>query len=184
MKLELSQFSHIPQFLTAFVYNQAGKLEEYENSDSSFKQNFSLKSMFNKLKGVKDITVPLTSTTRLSSLDSRFQVMTLPNRMVVIKDFVEGNGIKFKKGRGFYQFTKSETVQADKEVILVNKRTGEIIYDITTCRNMIKVPYGVKGNISPRNLSIVNEWDIYIQSNSFNRKLMPNTKFLYEMDLK
>ncbi len=38
-----------------------------------------------------------------------------------IKDFVQRNSLIFKAGRGFYEFTKPETVSHKKEVVLVDK---------------------------------------------------------------
>ena len=35
------------------------------------------------------------------------------------------NGLGFKVGRGFYEFTKTETIQAGKEVVLMDKKTGD-----------------------------------------------------------
>ena len=34
-----------------------------------------------------------------------------------IRDFVEENSLVFKTGRGFYEFTKPETISAKKEVM-------------------------------------------------------------------
>src|SRR6185503_9606845 len=43
-----------------------------------------------------------------------------------IKDFVLSNNLKFKTGKGFYEFTKSETITPKKEIILMKKETGEL----------------------------------------------------------
>ena len=40
---------------------------------------------------------------------------------ISIKDFVQRNTLIFKAGRGFYEFTKPETVSHKKEVVLVDK---------------------------------------------------------------
>ena len=40
---------------------------------------------------------------------------------ISIKDFVQNNSLIFKTGRGFYEFTKPETVSHKTEVVLVDK---------------------------------------------------------------
>jgi hypothetical protein len=184
-KLDLSQFTHITQFITAVAYQEEGKLEEYENSQSEFKTNLSFRNMFNKLKGITDSpTISSSGDVKLSSLESRFQVLNVGSSPRVIKDFVEDNGATFRKGRGFYQFILTETIQENKEVLMVNKSTGEVQSDTKWCREQLGVPLGTRGRVNPRSLDVSRNYDIFIQSTSYNRKLDPNTKFLYELDYK
>ena len=51
---------------------------------------------------------------------ARFQVLDVDDRCD-IKSFVQRNGLIFKPGRGFYEFTKPEKVSDKKEVVLVDK---------------------------------------------------------------
>lgn len=198
-KLDLSQFSHINQFITAVAYHENGKLEEYENSDESFKTNTSLKRMFSKLKGLVVEDEPTKSSrssyktttdhgegdaSKTIDLDSRFQVLEVGPAPRIIKEFVEDNGATFKKGRGFYQFILTETIQENKEVLMVHKKTGETKADTVWCRNQIGLPLGTRGRVNPKTLDAAKDYDIFIQSTSYNRKLDPNTKFLYELDHK
>ena len=55
----------------------------------------------------------------------RFQVLDV-DADTSIKAFVEAQGVIFNKGRGFYEFTKSETVQDYKQIILMNKTSGDM----------------------------------------------------------
>ena len=48
------------------------------------------------------------------------QVLRIDTK-ISIKDFVQKNSLLFKTGRGFYEFTKPETVSHKKEVVLVDK---------------------------------------------------------------
>lgn len=194
-KLELSQFSHIIQFITAIMYNEVGKLEEYENSDDSFKTNYALKKMFARLKGLvveeDSRSAKLTTSSygegdesKTIDLASRFQILDVGTSHRVIKEFVEDNGATFKKGRGFYQFILTETIQENKEVLFVDKKTGEVKSDTVWCRNQLGVPLGSRGRVNPKTLECSKQYDIFIQSTSYNRKLDPNTKFLYELEHK
>lgn len=186
IKLDLSQFQHIPTYLNAVAYHQSGQLEDYEKSDPSFSTNISLKNMFRKLKGG---TGDLAAESKMELL-SKFQVMNVVDAMK-IKDFVEMMGCTFQRGKGYYQLIERtadgkanfEEVQANKEVIFVNKETGEAINDTEWCRNQLGVPYGTKGKVYPLKIpAVMDKYDIFIQSNSYTRNLDPGCKFLYELE--
>lgn len=184
IKLDLSQFSHINDYLMAISYKQIGQeaLETFEKSEARFTQNLMLKNMFNKLKGV--VNTELTSKIEnTGDLLSKFQVVNVPHSQK-IKDFVENMGLHYRAGRGFYQLINSELVQANKEVIFVDKTTGETFFDTKWCREQLGLPYGVKGKVNPHRLACASKYDIYIQSNSYTRNLDPGTKFLYELEKK
>ena len=56
---------------------------------------------------------------------SRFQVLHVEAKCS-IKEFVLENSLIFKTGRGFYEFTKPEIVSHKKEVVLVDRATGDM----------------------------------------------------------
>lgn len=182
IRLELSQFSHITDYLEAIFHKQVDKLDEFQASKPQYSTNLSFRNMFNKLRGVSDVVLEKTILEK-SELLSRFQVVPVSSA-VRIKDFVENMGLHYSAGRGFYEFVNSEIIQANKEVIFVDKETGECIFDTKWCREQMGLPYGVQGKLNPRRIPVSRKYDIFIQSNSYTRKLDPNTKFLYELDLK
>ena len=189
VKLDLSQFQHIPTYLNAVAYHQSGDLDTYEKSDPTFTTNLALKNMFNKLRGGSALIE--SETDKKIAILSRFQVMDV-TKVMKISEFVESMGCTFKRGRGFYQLIERtadgkanfELVQANKEVIFVNKETGEAIADTNWCREQLGVPFGTKGNVRPLQLpEVMDKYDVFIQSNSYTRNLDPGTKFLYELDV-
>lgn len=115
-------------------------------------------------------------------LPGRFQVMTVDENCD-IRSFVESNGITFKKGRGFYELTKHETVQQYKEVIIQDRTTGEMFNGSQVRERLGLQPQiakgGVKESLSSRDTA---EFRVFVQSTSFNRKLIAGTTFLYEVD--
>jgi hypothetical protein len=124
------------------------------------------------------------------ALLSKFQVMTV-EEVQEIRNFVESMGCTFKKGRGFYQLIErtadgkanSEIIQANKEVIFVDKETGEANDNTEWCRKKLGIPFGVKGTVRPLQIpEVMDKYEIFVQSNSFTRKLDPGTKFLYELE--
>ena len=94
-----------------------------------------------------------------------------------IKSFVESRGLKFKVGKGFYEFTKIETIGSNKEVVLMKKATGEL-FEGETARAMI----GLCSESKKYKPSDMKDYRVFIQSTSYNRKLVGGTGFLYEAE--
>lgn len=181
VKLDLTQFKNLPQYLTAITYQQDGNLEEYENSDARFKKDLMLKSMFSKLKRASGIAEEVDES-KIEML-SRFQVMNVEYDCK-IQDFVSEHGNSFKAGSGYYQLVSSEKVQSHKKIVFVNKETGEMTDDADFCREKLGI-LGEMGTVtvSPKKCKdALAEYDVFIQSTSYNRKLDAGTKFLYELE--
>lgn len=104
------------------------------------------------------------------------KVLVVPTyNTLPIAEFVEAQtGRSYVKGSAFYQLTKPETVQPDKQIVVVHQRTGDT-YGGPDARQLLGLPdYEVK--VSP---PVGNDgYDIFIQSNSVNRKLVPGTRLL------
>jgi len=180
IKLDLSQFGHITDYLLAILHKQNETLDTFQSSKPEFSTNLAFRSMFAKLKGVTDSTSAEFDSK--SEMLGKYQVVDVPFK-VKIKKFVEDMGLSYRAGRGFYELIGSEKIQANKEVIFVDKLTGETNFDTVWCRKEMGLPYGTAGTLSPRKIPAVSsKYDIYIQSNSYTRDLDPGTKFLYELD--
>jgi hypothetical protein len=107
----------------------------------------------------------------------RFQVLEI-DKDTSIKDFVLENGLTFKTGRGFYEFTKTETIQGYKEIVLMEKATGDL-FEGEKARELLGLPSGETARIRPTALE---KYAVFVQSTSANRKLIGKTRFLYEVD--
>lgn len=181
-KLDLNQFTDAVETLIAISYHRSDASLESLNSyqkelETSFKMNRNLAAVFSKLTN-KEVKIDSDKSGLIPVPPYRFQMLNVDYPRD-IRSFVEGTGATFRKGRGFYQFTKSEIVQEHKEVILRNKRTGDM-FTGAEARNFIGLPFGERGTLRPK---LFDDYEVYIQSTSYNRKLMPNTKFLYENEL-
>lgn len=106
----------------------------------------------------------------------RFQVLDV-DVDTSIKAFVEAQGATFKKGRGFYEFTKPETIQRYKEIIIMDKSTGDM-FEGAYARTLLGLPTDTDAKIKPANF----DYFFFVQSTSYNRKLIGGTKFLYEVE--
>jgi len=111
---------------------------------------------------------------------SRFQVLDVDSNCA-IKGFVQDNGLAFKQGRGFYEFTKTVTVQPYKEVVLVQAETGAM-FSGAAARTMLGLPDEKSGGNVRLHPGHLPGFTAFIQSTSVNRKLLAGTKFLYEVE--
>ncbi|QIG70700.1 Von Willebrand factor type A domain-containing protein [Rhizobium phage RHph_I1_18] len=185
--LTLDQFPDIVELIRAVVYNQESteRLEAYEQEIvSSGRMNRALDRSIGVMKQPRDARGRFVSSRFASTPDGlepvpagRFQILTVTDTQD-IKGFVVDNSLPFKIGRGFYEFTKKEEIQEKKEVVLRDRKTGDM-YTGAQARNMIGLPFGQRGTIKPAEL----EYDIFVQSTSVNRKLIGGQRFLYEVDL-
>lgn len=90
-----------------------------------------------------------------------------------IDEFVRGRVGYYNAGMAFYQLTKTETIQPQKEVMVVDKSNGNV-YGGAQARDLIGLPdYStrVKPDYNPK-------YHIFVQSTSQNRKLLGGTKVL------
>ena len=95
-----------------------------------------------------------------------------------IKKFVEELGFDFVKGNAFYQLTKKETIQNYKNIVAKRKSDGCMISG-EELREVLKIPKDSEKKVTVDHEDIP-DFDIFVQSTSYNRVLIPNTKFLYK----
>ena len=94
-----------------------------------------------------------------------------------IRPFVERQtGTSMVRGGAFYQLTKKEDEVQDYKIIAIrDKKTGHV-YSGVEARNLLGLPHNGTVKIAPGNHG---NYDIFIQSTSVNRKLMPGTQVMY-----
>jgi hypothetical protein len=91
-----------------------------------------------------------------------------------IDEFVKTMTGAYTRGKGFYQLTKTETIQPQKQIIVVERKTGKA-YTGSDARRIIGLPQTGSVRVKPDSNP---KYDIFVQSTSVNRNLMPNTKVL------
>jgi hypothetical protein len=194
--LTLDQFSTVRDLIMAICYKQVSPdaLQNWEEAvKSAGRMNRGLDYNFSVLAGRKVERTAYVDTPRkhgsstgsfhtdrpLAAVDpSRFQVMHV-DRNCAIKDFVIDQGLLFKTGRGFYEFTKAETIQHNKEIVLVHDSTGDM-FTGDKAREMLGLPIG---ETARTRFKFLDGYTVFVQSTSYNRKLLGGTKFLYEVDM-
>lgn len=94
-------------------------------------------------------------------------------RDAVIKEFVEATGNKYRIGHAYYQLMKTETIQGNKALAVVEKATAKVFVGdrVREIIGLADLTVRVRPDHNP-------EYDIYVQSTSVNRKLIAGTKVL------
>jgi hypothetical protein len=177
--LGLDQFAHITDMILAICMKQASddKLQAYEREVAGQgRMHRGMSRMFDTM--MKREARASSATVDLSAVPpGRFQVLDVDTDCA-IRDFVTENGLRFKKGRGFYEFTKTETIQATKEVVLMDRKTGDM-WSGGRARAMLGLPEGTSARVRP---SCLDKYFVFVQSTSVNRRLIGGTRFLYEIE--
>ena len=201
--LFLDQFSYINDIILAVCYKQDSDqtLEKFEQElqKKEYGMTNSLRRVFDTMLGrpvteaidepkfessAKRVTSKRTTAAKakedcdvtklVACPPAKYQILHV-DEDCSIKQYVQDNGLTFKAGKGFYEFTKAETIGPTKQVVLQHKRTGEL-FEGSEARKLLGL-----GDESKRLKPTDNpDYRIFIQSTSYNRKLIKNTGFLYE----
>ncbi|MEH2404823.1 vWA domain-containing protein [Nostoc sp.] len=177
--INLDQFSYISDLFLAVCYQQSSndQLQAYEQEViDQGRMSRGLNKIFNTMMN-REATSYYESADLRAVSPGRFQILEIEQE-ISIKAFVLENGLSFKVGRGFYEFTKTETIQAQKEIILMDRATGDL-FEGGAAREMLGLPMDATIRIKPNNLE---KYVVFVQSTSANRKLIGKTRFLYEVE--
>lgn len=118
---------------------------------------------------------------KLANWNTRFMRFPVTQKME-IGEFVAGLNIPggYRPGNGFFELSKKERVQAYKDFAIVVLKTGQI-FGGPEARKVMGLPAGQDIKLAPgiHKLADGTECKVFVQSNSVNRHLMPNTEMLY-----
>lgn len=156
--------SHIQQATSTFMQNRAAGVR---SSRSVFSTDAST---------VNSATIQQAGLTPLDT--NSYHLVHVTNDSVMrnlkIKDWVEKEaGHRYVIGNAYYELTKTEKIQPQKRIAVLNKKTQRI-YAGQEARDLIGLPsmeVRVKPDFNP-------EFSIFVQSTSTNRHLVGNTKIL------
>jgi hypothetical protein len=113
---------------------------------------------------------------KLDDISDRFKPFTV-DRETPIREFVEKKtGKEYVIGSTFYQLTKTEKVQPQKNV-LVQEKGKAAVWGGAEARDLIGLPRGVEAKVTPGNLAA---FDVFVQSTSPNRLLVRGTRVLVD----
>lgn len=191
--LRMSQFAYLRDILVAIALRQVDACGEFEAELQERRMPNNMRQMFDVLLGraegknedeERSVARPRRGPVGEGRVireginpcePSRFQVLSVIDDCD-IKSFCTERGLVFAKGRGFYEFTKKEKIQKYKEIVLMDRETGDL-FEGKGARELLELP-DEDVNVSPKDHE---RYRIFIQSTSANRKLIGGTGFLYEV---
>lgn len=112
---------------------------------------------------------------QLTDISKEVLIFPVPDKCV-IRPFIESRlGSTYEIGSGFYLLSKPETIQHNKQIVIRNKQS-RVCYGGAAARQTLGLPVGDSAKVVPGRHG---DWDVYVQSTSVNRNLMPGTTVLY-----
>ncbi len=127
------------------------------------------KAFYSDLSGVKPTQVKRA----LDDIASEVKIWTVPAE-IGITEFVEKKTRKpYRKGSAFYQLTKPELIQENKELLVMEKGKAAV-YAGEDARAVLGIPDG-RVKIKPGNHGA---WEVFVQSTSSNRKLVRGSRLV------
>lgn len=93
-----------------------------------------------------------------------------------IRDFCNKYFGKFETGHALYQLTKKEDVVQDYKRLCIRDKTNGKIFSGSAARQLLNLPTSGNIQLSP---GAHGQYDLFIQSNSVNRKVQKDTSVLY-----
>jgi hypothetical protein len=115
----------------------------------------------------------------MTNISKEVHIFPVRDKVDIAPFIIFKTGSQYEKGTAFYQLTKTEKkVQSYKLIVVRNKQTGEV-YAGQSARDLLNLPTTRTIRLAPGDHG---NWDIYIQSTSTNRILMPGTTALYWPD--
>lgn len=103
---------------------------------------------------------------------SEYQLIPVA-REAAIREWVIECGHTYRTGGAFYQLSKSEKIQARKQIAVLEKKTDRV-YTGPEARSLLGLP-DTEVRVKPDHND---DFTIFVQSTSVNRKLVPHTRLL------
>lgn len=168
----------------------AGNIQEWEQTEAGMRESTvvteaAMGAYFDGVK--KGVRSTQTFYTNVARVDAKDIVKTMKNisqevilwpvtQRLAISAFFEVKTGHYEKGKAFYQLSKTEDeVQDYKTILIRNKQTGDT-YVGDAARQLLGLPLSGTIRLTPGDHG---EWDIFVQSTSTNRILLPGTQVLY-----
>lgn len=169
----------------------SGNIQEWETTERGLRESSSqtvaaVSNYFTGVsRGIRSTRTFYANLDRVSSnqvvasmkdISDNVAIFPVKNRGM-IQPFIETKTNRpYQKGTGFYQLSKPEKIVQDYKIIVVrNKNTGAVFAG-GDARNLLGLPTSGNIGLKPGNHG---EWDIFVQSTSTNRILLPGTSALY-----
>jgi hypothetical protein len=178
-KFDAQGFGFAPENIAVWDPSNSAGIEEVGKTIRDATENF----MVARSRGVRgtrslfstgvDAVNRETVTAHLTALrDGSYYLIPVHERMQ-IRPFIESRGMHYHLGKAYYQLMKTEHIQGNKQIAVREKSTNRV-YTGPEARSLLGLPnetVKVKPDQNPL-------YDVFVQSTSVNRNLIPNTDVL------
>jgi hypothetical protein len=113
----------------------------------------------------------------LTPLDPKKYKLVKVNQEAEIRPFVQDHGLTYKQGCAYYQLGARVSVQASKEVAVLEKSTDRV-FSGPAARELLFGADGMRNGTISVKAGANPDLEVYVQSRSVNRKLKPHTRLL------
>ncbi len=139
---------------------------------------FSLRSTGAKSTGSFYANAAAVNVAALEDISKKVSLYVVPSDKngIEIRDFILKHRTEYLKGAAFYQLTKTESRVSHTKMILVRDRATGKVFGGKDARSMIGLPNDRNARLHPGDHK---GFDLFIQSESVNRKLVADTGVLY-----
>jgi von Willebrand factor type A domain-containing protein len=142
----------------------------------------STRSLFST--GVDAVNQATVSATLAPLSSQAYLLSPVGARDMQMDQFFAANGVTYRTGNGYYQWTKTETVGPQKQIAVVRKATDEVFTDDNpgspAVRDLIGMSKTERVRLRPDHNP---EYTIFVQSTAPNRKVLRGTKALVRTPL-
>lgn len=158
--------------------NESAKVQTlaYDNQYNNVSRGIkSSKTFYTDVASVSKTTIKK----ELNDVTRKVDLMTVPQKDdgIQIRDFIESEGLKYVRGRAYYQLVKKEKALQDyKKLCIRDVKSGKIYEGEEAARDLLNLPHTGSVRIAPGDHG---GYEIFVQSTSVNRKLPAGSKVLY-----
>lgn len=121
--------------------------------------------------GAEAVNAQTVSAAQLIPLQKKQYAMLPVRELKQTRPFLLDQGYQYVNGTVHYLLMKTENIQAQKDLLVVEKRTNKVFAG-PGARDLVGLPQGMSVKVKP---DFNPEYDIYVQSTAPNRNLIPNT---------
>jgi hypothetical protein len=174
----------------------SGNIQEWETTERGLRESSAqtITAVSNYFQGVSrgitssktfyanlDKVSPNQVISAMKDISDEVAIFPVKNRGMIQPFIEQKTNHPYQKGTGFYQLSKPEKIVQDYKILVVrNKNTGAV-YGGGDARRLLNLPDTGNISLKPGNHG---EWDLFVQSTSANRILVPGTSALYWENVK
>lgn len=164
--------------IQAWDTTSAGMAESTQVTAQAMSSYFTVRSAGAKSTGSFYANAAAVNVAALEDISKKVSLYVVPSDKngIEIRDFILTKRTEYLKGAAFYQLTKTESRVSHTKMILIRDRATGKVFGGKDARTMIGLPTDRNARLHPGDHKA---FDLFIQSESVNRKLVADTGVIY-----